>query len=223
QYGGYAGGRIIKDKTFYFANAERLSEIKSQSSNDPTISQDARNGLLCNNPCTSKTQFPVSPLTKRFVELYPLPNQPTTGDVGFFAFNPNRKGSETFVTGKLDHYFSEKTTAFLSYTWDNTFVGSPDNFNQKDTFSLSTRNYAVLSVQHLFSPTLINNARVGITRFLGGNAIDGNPRDPRITDPNYTFVPNGTIGTIQVGGVTIGTSSGVINGLQSSGQNYFGY
>ena len=223
QYGGYAGGRIIKDKMFYFANAERLSEIKSQSSNDPTISQDARNGLLCNNPCTSKTQYPVSPLTKRFVEMYPLPNQRTTGDVGFYAFNPNRQGAETYTTGKLDHYFSDKTTAFLSYTWDNTFVSSPDNFNQKDTFSLSTRNYAVLSVQHLFSPTLINNARVGITRFLGGNAIDGNPHDPRITDQNYTFVPGGTIGTIQVGGVTIGTSSGVINGLNSSGKNYFGY
>src|SRR6185295_9589318 len=99
QYGGYMGGRIIKDKTFYFANAERLSEVKGLSTNDPTISADARNGLLCaNSACTSKTQFPVSPLTKRFVELYPLPNVPTTGDTGFFVFSPDRHGRETYVT-----------------------------------------------------------------------------------------------------------------------------
>ncbi len=224
QYGGYAGGRIIKDKTFYFANAERLSEIKGGSANDPTISQDARNGRLCaNSACTSKTQFPVSPLTKRFVELYPLPNQPTTTDIGFFAFNPNRKGTETYVTGKLDHYFTDKTTAFLTYNWDDTFVGGPDNFNLKDTFALTTRQNAVLSVQHIFSPTLINNSRVGVARFLGGNAIDGNPHDPRITDLSYGFIPGNPIGTIQIAGLTIGTSAGVINGLMSSGMNFFGY
>jgi len=224
QYGGYAGGSIIKDKMFYFANAERLSEVKGLSSNDATISADARNGLFCQtSACTSKIQVPVSPLTKRFVDLFPLPNVPTIGDSGFFVFSPDRHGTETFVTGKLDHYFSDKTTAFLSYTWDNTYVASPDNYGLKDTFSLSTRQYAVLSVQHLFSPTLINNARTGVTRFLGGNAIDGNPHDPRITDPNYTFVPGSTIGTIQVAGLTVGTSGGVVNGLNSSGQNYFGY
>jgi hypothetical protein len=58
---------------------------------------------------------------------------------------------------------------------------------------------------------------------LGGNAIDGNPHDPRLTDLSYGFVPGNPLGQIIVNGVSIGTSTGVINGLMSSGVNFFGY
>ena len=223
QFGGYLGGRIIKDKTFYFANYEQLTEVKGLSANDPTLSADAQKGLLCNNPCTSKTQFPISPRTAKYLSLYPLPNAPTTGDTGFFFFNPKRDGREKYITSKLDHYFTPSTTFFMTYTWDDTFVGAPDNYGLKDTFALSTRQYAVMSLQHIFSPTLINNARAGVSRFLGGNAIDGNPHDPRLTDLSYGFVPGNPLGQIIVNGVSLGTSTGVINGLMSSGENFFGY
>ena len=223
QFGGYLGGRIIKDKTFYFANYEQLTEVKSLSANDPTISADAQKGLLCNNPCTSKTQFPISPRTGKFISLYPLPNAPTTGDTGFFSFAPKRDGREKYITSKLDHYFSPSTTFFMTYTWDDTYAGAPDNYGLKDTFAISTRQYAVMSLQHIFSPTLINNARAGVSRFLGGNAIDGNPHDPRLTDLSYGFMPGNPFGQIIVNGVSLGTSNGVLNGLMSSGENFFGY
>jgi hypothetical protein len=224
QFGGYLGGRIIKDKTFYFANYEQLTEVKGLSANDPTLSADAQKGLLCaNSACTSKTQVQVSPRTGKFISLYPLPNAPTAGDTGFFFFNPKRDGREKYITSKLDHYFSPSTTYFMTYTWDDTFVGAPDNYGLKDTFAVSTRQYAVLSLQHIFTPTLINNVRAGVSRFLGGNAIDGNPHDPRLTDLSYGFVPGNPFGQIIVNGVSLGTSTGVLNGLQSSGQNFFGY
>src|SRR5258705_13539376 len=107
QFGGYLGGRIIKDKTFYFVNYEQLTEVKSLSANDPTISADAQKGLLCaNSACTSKTQVQISPRTGKFISLYPLPNSPTTGDTGFFSFAPKRDGREKYITSKLDHYFT---------------------------------------------------------------------------------------------------------------------
>jgi hypothetical protein len=223
QFGGYLGGRIIKDKTFYFANYEQLTEVKGLSANDPTLSADAQKGLLCNNPCTSKTQVAISPRTAKFISLFPLPNAPTSGDTGFFFFNPKRDGREKYITSKLDHYFSPSTTFFMTYTWDDTFVGAPDNYGLKDTFAVSTRQYAVLSLQHIFTPTLINNIRGGVSRFLGGNAIDGNPHDPRLTDLSYGFVPGNPFGQIIVNGVSLGTSTGVLNGLMSSGENFFGY
>jgi hypothetical protein len=224
QFGGYVGGRIKKDKTFYFGNYEQLTEIKGLSANDPTLSADAQKGLLCaNTACTAKTQVVVSPATKPYISLFPFPTAPTTGDTGFFSFAPNRNGREKYLTSKLDHYFSEATTFFMTYTWDDTFVGAPDNYGLKDTFALSTRQYAVMSLQHIFSPTLINNARAGVSRFLGGNAIDGNAHDKRLEDPAYGFVPGNPFGQIIVNGVSSGTSTGVLNGLQSSGQNYFGY
>src|SRR5712692_2010683 len=47
QYGGAVGGPIKKDKTFFFTNYERLSEIKSLSAADDTLSANAQKGILC--------------------------------------------------------------------------------------------------------------------------------------------------------------------------------
>jgi hypothetical protein len=225
QYGGALGGPIKKDKTFFFVNYESLHEIKSLSTNDDSLSANAQKGLLCANPpaCTSTTQVTINQKVQPFITLFPLPNGPVNGDTGKYLFNPKRLGKEDYVTGKIDHYFSAATTFFGSYTYDDTTVSSNDNYNLKDTFSPAKRQNGVLSLQHIFSPSLINNARAGVTRFLGGNAIDGNARDPRLTDPSYGFYPGRTFGQLVVTGVFSGTSSGIPSGLFSSGENFFGY
>ena len=127
------------------------------------------------------------------------------------------------MIGKIDHYFSAATTFSGSYTYDNTTVSTPDDYNLKDTLAPSRRQNGVLSLQHIFSPSLINNTRAGVTRFYGGNAIDVNPRDPRLSDPAFGFVPGRLFGQMFVSGVAQTNTIGVPSGLGSSGENLYGY
>ena len=77
---------------------------------------------------------PRSPLirsVKPYLALYPLPNGPVTGNTGKFVFGAGRLGEENYVIGKIDHYFSPATTLSGSYSYDNTTVTVPDDFNLK--------------------------------------------------------------------------------------------
>jgi len=223
QYGGAIGGPIKKDKTFFFTNYESLHEIKSLSANDDTLSANVRNGILCaNTACTSTTQVNIDPRVKPFLQVYPLPNGPVNGNTGKFIFGPKRLGQEDYVIGKIDHYFSAATTLSGSYTYDKTAVTTPDNYDLKSTQAPAKRQNGILTLQHLISPTLINNTRVGVTRTYAGNAIDVNPKHPALSDPALGFVPGGLFGTLFVSGVANG-SFGVPSGYGASGRNVFGY
>ena len=214
QYGGALGGRIKKDKSFFFTNYETLTELKAQSTSFDTLTANARLGNLTSGPVT------VDPRIKPYLAIYPLPNGPITGDVGKFLAPSIRLGDEKFVMLKMDHYFSTNTTLNGSYMFDDTTVSSPDQYIGKLKTAPSRRQNGVLSLQHIFSPTLINNTRVGITRTWAGNEIDGKAFNPLLEDLSLGFIPGRTVGGFTVGGLTGGALFG---GIGASGYNLFGY
>ena len=216
QFGGAIGGPIKKDKTFFFSNYESLHELKSLSASIDTLSPNARNGILTSGTIT------VDPRIKPYLAVYPLPNGPVSGDTGKFVFGAGRLGLENYVIGKIDHYFSPSTTLYGSYTFDDTKVSTPDDFNLKDATSPSRRQNVVLNLQHLFGPTLINSSRVGVTRTLSSSSLDCCTRIPQLTDPSLGFLPGRNMGTFLVGGLPA-LFSGLGGGLGPSGPNTAGY
>jgi hypothetical protein len=214
QSGGAVGGPVRKDKTFFFTNYEALTELKGLSYSTDTLSANAHNGIL-----TSGTVI-VDQRIKPYLQFYPNPNAAVTGDVGKFAFDAVRLGNEKYVIGKMDHYFSSTTTLTGSYSYDNTKVTSPDAYNEKLSGAPAGKQNAVLSLQHIFSPRLINNTRAGVTRSFAGNNIDCCVKLPGLSDPALSFVPGQPVGSFNVSGIS-GTS--LWGGIGTSGLNNFYY
>jgi hypothetical protein len=226
QFGGALGGRIKKDKTFFFTNYEKLTEVKGLSFNNETLSANGHNGILCNpgSPlvngiCTSTHQVTIDPRIKPYLQIFPFPNAAVTGDNGRFAFGAIRQGDEKYVIGKIDHYFSSATTLNGHYSFDDTALSYPAVYDLKRGSAPSRRQNAILSLQHIFSPTLINTTHGGVTRTRAANEIDCCGTLPIISDPAFGFVPGMPVGELIVTGIN---QTG-FGGLGTGGFNAFWY
>lgn len=197
QFGGTLSGPIIKDRTFFFADYEGVRQSLSQTNTITVPSANAHNGILVAGT------VPVSPLVAPYLPLFPLPNQPTTGDTGTYSFVANQATNEDFATGRLDHKISASDTLFSTYLWDSGSQQNPDAYNFKEIGNESGRQTAALEESHIFAPSLVNTARFGYNRdvvlaFTTLSAINS-----AASDTSLGFNPGLPVGIITVGsGVT---------------------
>src|SRR5205814_1001536 len=122
---------------------------------------------------------------------------------------------------KMDHYFSPTTTLAASYSFDNTTVNAPDSYNLKTSDSPSDKYNILLNLQHLFSPNLINNTRVGVSRNFQASSLDASS-NPVLNDASLGFLPGKPMGSMIIVGVS-GIPSGVGAGVGTDGRAIFGY
>ena len=93
QFGGSAGGPILKNRTFFFADYEELREVRGLAHASDTLSPNARNGILCaNTACTSTRTIAIAPVIPPYLGLFPVSNGPVNGDTAKFLFAGRRIG-----------------------------------------------------------------------------------------------------------------------------------
>jgi hypothetical protein len=188
QYGGMAGGALVKDRTFFFVDyqGQRQSIGRTVTSNVPTLAERA--GTFRQNiydPTTTvgntRQQFPnntiprsaMDPVALALLERYPLPTNGATANN--YSRTANEVDDQAQGDVRIDHKFAagkdqlfgrlthfrghvEPVTAFPDGS--GTIVAGSVAVGPQDT-----RSWAFASnYQHTFSPNVLNELRVGDTR-----------------------------------------------------------
>ncbi|MDQ2900818.1 MAG: carboxypeptidase regulatory-like domain-containing protein [Acidobacteriota bacterium] len=183
QFGGSFGGPIVKDKTFFFLNYEG-TRIRQGRASSPVVPSSAfRNGDFSSlstpilDPLT-KIQFPgniipanrINAATSSFLKFIPLPT--TAAGTAPYAAPFSSDADQANV--RLDQRLGSKNTLFVRESYGRRNDFNPGAYPQNGGFTQDNRTHnAVVSDTHIFSPTVINELRLGYTRFYNANINQG--------------------------------------------------
>ena len=116
QFGMAAGGRLVRDRTFFFATAERLDERMGIGRVTTVPSLAAREGRLP-DPVRPGWTIPVHPAVQPFLALFPLPNGQDFGDgLAEHSFESEQRANETLGQIRVDHALTASQRLFVRYT-----------------------------------------------------------------------------------------------------------
>jgi len=240
QWGGTIGGRIIRDKLFFFGGYQRTSlrsDPADQTSYVPTAAMIGGDfSVFASTHCQTKQyNLPASlgfnnnviapsllnPVALAFVKTLPT----TTNACGLTQYGYVNRYDEDLPVAKIDWLKSEKHTIFGRF--------SEGNLNQASTFDgknpLSQNNFGVhdldyqlaLGDTYLFGASMVNSFRLSASRT---NVAKVNDQYKNWADfgANYTPSPTGgeTMVTTVSGGLgfAIG-STGNVPGQSHNGPN----
>jgi TonB-dependent Receptor Plug Domain len=189
QFGGSLGAPIHKEKTFAFGNYEGFRQHLHQTSAAFVPDRASRAAAV--------------PSVQPLLNLWPTPEAgaPDFNGIAQVFSSPLQTIREDFGTIRVDYVFSQKDSLAAIYTIDDgdDFTETPLDPYSSDVVTLREQ---VVSVEetHVFSPSLLNVARVGFSRagyFFTGEPTPGTPA---------ASVPGFLVGH-QVGAVVVGGSA----------------
>ncbi len=157
QFGGSVGGAILRNKSFFFLNYEGFRQVLGQTLTGVVPS-----------PAYRAAALQKSPALKPILDAYPVGTASTADPNVYTRFGNGRQtASEDAGLFRVDHRFSEKTTAFVRFNMDSGVADSPLGGNGflSDRLGTTIKPYnAIASVQRVFSSNAINDVKVGFNR-----------------------------------------------------------
>jgi hypothetical protein len=203
-FGGTLGGPLKKDKLFLFGNYEGFRQHLGVSAVTLVPDNDARNGIVGGK--TIGVAAGVAPL----LALWPVQNGPELGSGIAEAFShPLQAIREDFGTTRFDYNISQKDTLFGVYTIDDSFANTPSANPLSTVIEGLREQVASVQEQHVFSPSVLNTARIGFSR--GSYFFTG---QTPVNLPGW--VAGAPIGAVVIGG---GTALNAQSSITAAGSN----
>jgi len=151
--------------------------------------------------CFPNNQIPISrfsPVAIAAMKFYPLPNRPGQAN-NYIAVSSDPTNNDQDVI-KLDHRFSDKDS--LSFRWLKSYssttypYGGGSGLGTFGYYQDNPQTLTGLSYTHLFTPTIVNEARYGFSRtyvgqlgFHSGTDYNAQLGLPGPTDPKLIGFP----------------------------------
>ena len=198
QFGVTAGGPILKDRTFIFGNYEGLRQSLGITQVNTVPTATARAGHLTSGDVM------VDPNVVPYLPIWPLPNTGSCSglcDVGVFKLTGQQVTPENYFTTRVDHKVSANDSLDGTYMRDTATISQPDELGIKVTGYTTRRQLVTLEESHIFSPQVVNSARVGYSRVVGLVGQTLKALSPLATTLGFA-APGRPVGEIDVGGIT---------------------
>lgn len=156
QFGGALGGPIVHSKTFFHINYEGLRQRLGGT----------QIGLVP-SPAFAAQAALTSPDLVPILQAYPSGTTPTSNP-SVWNYNAPGKQVDNEDSGmiRLDHYFSDRTTAFVRFNMDEAVQTIPTGQLIAKQRIDTKFNNGVVALSHVFNPALINEAKFGINQTI---------------------------------------------------------
>ncbi len=155
QFGGNVGGPIIKNMLFFFANYEGLRQSQATTYNAQVPSAKLRSEVMAK-----------SPVLKFVLDAYPIGTGPTKDPyVDDYVSQFRKTSNEDSVSWRLDYNINDRTTLFFRHAIDHGINQTPAGVEQAyHTEDKNQPQNYVLQLQRTFSPSVVNETRLGVNR-----------------------------------------------------------
>ena len=154
QFGGELGGRLIRDRSFYYFTYEGLRQSYGQPLSGFVPSPAFGAQVAAANAALAPiiAAYPTTGLT------------PYATDIDQFAGSGRQLDTEDSAMLRLDHHFSSIDTAYLRFNFDAAESSVPSDGLDDRTLTTSRPVNGDLEELHIFSPRLVNELKFGFNR-----------------------------------------------------------
>jgi hypothetical protein len=163
QFGVNFGGRLVRDRTFIFLTYEGLRQRRGQTLIGFVPSDAFRARALSISPA-------LAPILNAYPKSSVLTNDP---NVAQWSGLGSQRQDENAGTFRVDHRFSGKTTAYFRANFTEADIEAPiggsDGYLNLTSKTHSGILNGVLSFQTVFSPTILNEFKLGANRLPSTN------------------------------------------------------